>query len=132
MSPEDTQLIEWAEQRIATIQWWGLLYWTLHNWFALLSWAVAIVVPFGLLITLQQPAPDLRWNTWLLIASALGLLLQVLGTVMRFKERSYRGRRLALKLEGSLLRFRSGASDRDQFLADVDQFLKELPEEEGP
>ena len=133
MEHSDEDLNQWARDRIRTVHRWAIFYWTLHNWCALLSWAIAIAVPFGLAVTLYSDQVNSRaWNLGLLVASGLGLILQVLGAVMRFKERAVRGRRICAQLEASLLKFQHGSITKPEFLHDIQVFLAEDYQEEGP
>lgn len=133
MEDSDEDLNRWAGERIRRVHRWAIFYWTFHNWCALLSWAIAIAVPFGLAIILYSDQVNSRaWNFGLLVAAGFGLVLQVLGAVMRFKERAVRGRRLSARLEAALLKFQHGSITKPEFLQEIQVFLAEDYQEEGP
>jgi len=133
MQSASQDLIRLAEAKMKTVYRWSIFYWGLHNYFNFFSWAVAVAVPFALTITLYlPPEQSKRLNVPILIISGTGLVLQILASVMRFRERAQRGRSAVAKLEGSLLKFKQGVLQTDEFLAHFEQFLIETSVEEGP
>jgi hypothetical protein len=126
-------LIEWAKNRIQMVRWWSICYWTIYVWFSALSWIVAIVVPVGSAIMLYVEEPQRRaWNIAILAIGGFGLVLQVLANVLRFKERSMRGRRTTNKLESALLKYQSGQIETSEFHHAIENFMEEDHQEEGP
>jgi hypothetical protein len=131
--PQDIANTEWAAQKIAWVRRWAILYWTLYTWFATLSWVVAILVPVGSAIMLYVPEDQRRfWNVVILSVGGAGLVLQVLASVLRLRERALRGRRNANKLEAALLKHRAGLLSAEEFCAEITHFLEEDYQEEGP
>ena len=126
-------LAEWAIGKITWVRRWAILYWSLYTWFATLSWVVAILVPAGSAIMLYVEEPQRRFlNIVILTAGGVGLLLQVLANVLRLRERSLRGRRMANKLEAALLKYQSGLIQTTEFVPEIERFLDEDYQEERP
>jgi hypothetical protein len=133
MSTPSQDLLTQASRTASSLRFWWIFYWTLYNYFGLLSWVVVIAVPFGLAILLYVPPEESRiWNVALLSVSAFGLVLQVLASVMRFRERAILGRRSAARLEVAILKFREGKLDTDAMLREIQAVLEAGCEEPGP
>jgi hypothetical protein len=133
MANINQELIDWATREARSTHRWAMWFLILYNWLALFSWAIAIAVPFGLAIMLYQSAETVkRFNIFLLCLSGFGLVLQVLNSVMRFKERASQGRNIAKTLEAAVLKYQCGQIDRSQFLQEVDRFVEKVTDEPLP
>lgn len=133
MEENNDKLIRWASFKVRQSHFWGMLYWTLHNWFVLISWAVSISVPFGLgILLLNESVNSKEWNTVLLISSGSGLIIQLIDTILRLKERAIHGRRMSSELEIALLKFQSDCISKQDFLNEIKLFLDQDWKEEGP
>lgn len=128
-----TVLTEWAARKITWVRRWAILYWTLYTWFSAISWMIAILIPTASAITLYVDERQQHfWSVVILAAGGGGLLLQVLANILRLRERSLRGRHMANMLEGALLKYQSGLIQEKEFMQNIEHFLDEDYQEEGP
>lgn len=133
MNTPKQELISRADQKINTIRRWAIFYWRLYNWCAVFSWTIGITVPFGLAIMLYIPEAQYRiWNIGVLTLSAIGLILQVISSTMRFRERALNGRHNTVKLESALNRYREGLMTTEAFIDEMNQFVESDYNEPGP
>jgi hypothetical protein len=127
------ELIQWAESRIKAVRFWSMLGWSAHNCLTAVSIIIAVGLPVCLGLMLYFPPTQYRaLNIWMLCASAIGAVTQVLNSVLRLRERSIRGRRNTNHLEAELLRYRQNAIHENEFFTAVSRFLEEDYQEEGP
>ena len=127
------QLIRWAEKQVHKSYRWAILYWTLHNWFVVFSWVISICVTFGIArLVFLKPQESNDWNVWLLIASSIGLIIQILDSALRLREKAQRGRRITAELQMALLNYLAGTISKKEFLKKIKFFLDEEWQEDGP
>jgi len=132
VSEPESELIAWVAAHAKSAHRWAMVYLILHNWLTMLSLAIAIAVPFGLAVMYASETPARRWNAVLLAMSGVGLVAQVLNSIMRFKERAVQGRNMAKALETASLKYRSGNLDQAQFFAAIDRFVERATDEPLP
>jgi hypothetical protein len=124
---------EWAAKKITWVTRWAIRYWVVYTWFAPVSRVVAILVPVASAIMLYVPEPKRAfWKIVVLVVGGVGLILQVLASLLRLKERSLRGRRMANKLEGALVAYQTGLTQAADLVIAIQGFLDEDYQEEGP
>jgi len=132
-SPIGDDTLNAAEHQAKAVHRWAILYWTIHNWFAVVSWAVSIAIPTLAAIMLYIPSEDARWwNICLLLSSCVGLILQVLSYTLRLRDRADHGRDNAARLEVALLRYRERRIDSATFVDEYARFLRRDVREPGP
>ncbi len=133
MTATEAGLLDWVREKIVASQRWGYFYWGLHNVFSFFSWLLAIATPFLMAMSIFSCPDRMRsLNVMTLVISALGLILQVLASVMRFKERAVRGRKMSAQLHGALLDYHHDTPDISKLIQEVKLFLAEEHLEEGP
>ena len=131
MSTEE--LIDLCEKKIALVRLWAIRYWGVYNYsmIASLLCSTVVLTLSGVLLSVAATSRD-AVNIIILITGGFGFFAQLLGSVPRLKERSFRGQRLAAKLESALIRFKNGAIDKNALIDALNYFLEEAYNEEGP
>lgn len=133
MNHEETYAIQFAKKKAKEARFWFVALWWVYLLFVAFGWVLTIAVFIGLAIMLYFPREHTQtWVIWLLIASGTGLILQVIPSVMRFRERAIRARRQSNRLEVSILKFQEGQIGKEELIVNIEQFSEEDCQEEAP
>ena len=130
---DDAALADLARRRVSRYHFWGTVNWWAYKWFAGISLAAALVVPFGL-GALLYVSPDHRrqLNLWLLGVSALALLAQVVGFHLRLGQCGRAMFAAEQSLENALAKHEDGLIDADQLAEALDRSSGTALSQEGP
>ena len=113
-----------------TEKWWRRLWWP-YIYILFLSLTLSIIIPFGLAILLYVPPQYVKnMNIFLLIVSAISLIIQVVLSSLRFRERALRMRRNHGDLKIALTKYKAGEIDDRELLNQYERLVKSTAEEE--
>ena len=124
-------ILQLAQERVDNLRYFSTKQWKLHNWFVALSLIASSIVPFGLAALLYVPDQYRNHlNIFLLIVSAIALIVGLFNQLTRLAYRATRNRRLYVRLETGLAKFQDGFISFEEFYEVFEEVTKGYIDEE--
>ncbi|NLI36129.1 MAG: hypothetical protein GX416_06395 [Bacteroidales bacterium] len=110
---------------------WGKCYWCLHNGFLIISWicSLGVISVIPIFYMYKNQSSNLC-DTIIISATGLGLILQLLDSILFFKDRATRARKMASELKLALLKYQNGFLSRKEMSDAIGQYLNKDWDEE--